>query len=324
MKNVFLVMLVGAAVAAAIAGALGAEPDRPACTASVGPDQSIQAAIDAAPEGAVICLEGLWQESLTITKDLTLRAAAPDGASINGGPAGKRPVILVTSEKEIEVRLVGLTIAVASGKNDTYSGYENGVMVEGRAKVVIEDCTIVGNSCDGVHLEDQAQAVIESSRIFSNEGSGISAVDSAQVTMIDSQLAGNRGAGVVLGGAARGEIRGCSLQWNWMGGIVVAESATAAIEGCQLQGNGKRGVILGDTAQATLIGNTIVGHELYGVALTDPLCFEEGATFLGYVAGHGNVIPGPADPDGNGAGAVCPKELAFLTTEGGGALDRRR
>ena len=323
MKSAILVMLVGAAIAAPGARALGAEPDAPACTVSVGPDQSIQAAIDAAPEGAVICLKGLWQESLTITKDLTLRAAAPDGASINGGLEGGRPVILVVSEKEIEVRLVGLTVAVAGGLNDTHY-YEDGVRVEGRAKIVIEDCTILGNTCDGVHLEDQAQAVIESSRIFSNEESGISAMDSTQVTVIDSRLAGNRGAGVVLGGAARGEIRGCSLQWNWMGGIVVAESATAAIEACRLQGNGKWGVILGDTAQATLIGNTIVGHELYGVALTDPPCFEDGATFLGYVAGHGNVIPGPADPDGNGVGAVCPEELSFLATETGGTLDRRK
>lgn len=323
MKSVFLAMLVGAAIAAAGAGALGAEPDTPACTVSVGPDQSIQAAIDAAPEGAVICLEGIWQESLTITKDLTLRAAVVDGASINGGLEGGRPVILVTSEKEIEVRLVGLTVAVAGGLNDT-DYYEDGVRVEGRAKVVIEDCTILGNTCDGVHLEDRAQAVIESSRIFSNQENGISAMDSTRVTVIDSRLAGNRGAGVVLGGAARGEIHGCSLQWNWMGGIVVAESATAAIEACQLGGNGKWGVILGDTARATLSGNTIIGHELYGVALTDPSCFEDGVTFLGYLAGQGNVIPGPAYPNGNGVGAVCPEELSFLATETGGTLDRRK
>lgn len=320
MKSVVLATLVMAATAAA----LGSGPGVPACPVTVGPDQSIQAAIDAAPEGAVICLEGVWQESLVITKGLTLQAAVADGTSISGGLEGGRPVILVVSDEEIEVRLLGLTVAVSGGLNQT-DYREDGIRVEGRAKVVIEDCTIFGNTCDGVHLEDEGQAVIENTRIFSNEGIGISVTDSACVTVIESQIAGNRNGGVVLRGADQGVIRGCSIQWNWIGGIAVAESAAAEIDGCQLEGNGQWGIVLGEAAQATIVDNIIVGHGAYGVVLAEPPCWgEEGYTFVGYLTGYGNVISGPGDPDGNRSGAVCPEELAFLTTEAGGTLDRRK
>jgi len=45
--------------------------------------------------------------------------------------------------------------------------------------------------------------------------------------------------------------------------------------------------------------------------------------FRGYVTGHGNVIPGPSDPDGNELEAVCVDELNFLISEEGEELDRR-
>lgn len=67
---------VGAALVLFALAAGNAEPVGLAqadCTVTVQPGQSIQSAIDAAPEGAVICLvAGMWEENLTITQSLKL------------------------------------------------------------------------------------------------------------------------------------------------------------------------------------------------------------------------------------------------------------
>ena len=67
-----------------IGGAAVAE-QTPSCTITVQPGESIQAAIDAAPEGAVICLPaGEWQAELRISKSLTLRGAGAERTTIRG------------------------------------------------------------------------------------------------------------------------------------------------------------------------------------------------------------------------------------------------
>jgi len=65
-------------------------------------------------------------------------------------------------------------------------------------------------------------------------------------------------------------------------------------------------------------------HDKYGITLLKKACINEPDgidIFRGYVTGHGNVIPGPGDPDGNELGSICPDELNFFTTEAGGEPD---
>ena len=51
--------------------------ETPEYTITVQPGESIQAAIDKAPAGAVICLSaGVWEENIKIERSLTLRAQA--------------------------------------------------------------------------------------------------------------------------------------------------------------------------------------------------------------------------------------------------------
>ena len=62
-----------------------AAEETPSCTITVQPGESIQAAIDAAPEGALICLaSGEWQENLTISKSLTIRSQGTLAPWISG------------------------------------------------------------------------------------------------------------------------------------------------------------------------------------------------------------------------------------------------
>jgi pectin methylesterase-like acyl-CoA thioesterase len=92
-----LAVLVTVALGASV---LAQEP----CTISVQPWKSIQRAIDAAPEGAVICLtEGERKEGLEISKSLTLRGLGPERSVVWGG-------ITISTPEKIQVRIEGLKI----------------------------------------------------------------------------------------------------------------------------------------------------------------------------------------------------------------------
>ncbi len=89
------------------------------------PSESIQKAIDKAPEGALISLEeGVWKENLVIKKSITLRGKGA-GKSVIEGVAKqgleKVYIMLVASpqkNKTIRVVLQNLTLRVSPGNHD--------------------------------------------------------------------------------------------------------------------------------------------------------------------------------------------------------------
>ncbi|HAZ27587.1 TPA: hypothetical protein DCY67_03070, partial [Candidatus Acetothermia bacterium] len=102
------------AVLAGLVAVAAIGEERPPCTVFVQPGEAIQAAIDEAPAGAVICLgEGTWQENITITKPLTLRGQGPEKTVITSIAAG--PVVRI-EEEGILVVLEGLKITGARGE----------------------------------------------------------------------------------------------------------------------------------------------------------------------------------------------------------------
>ncbi len=104
----------------------------------------------------------------------------------------------------------------------------------------------------------------------------------------------------------------------------MADAARATITGSTINGNTFDGLFMRDSAQATLERSEIAGNGSRGIALFEEPCFDDVEdVFTGSVTGFGNVIPGPDEEGGNRECAVCPEELAFLTTAEGGELDRR-
>ena len=172
------------------------------CTVTVLPGESIQAAIDAAPEGATLCLaEGEWKEHITIEKSLTLKAAQIESQPqvVIRSAREHWPVIRIRSEEPIDVTIQGLTITGAFGI--CYQGEPewicaDGISVHGKATATIEGNTISHNWF-GIRLRDSSQATIEGNAMSDN-WHGISMWDSSLAAITGNEIRDNTGYGVVL------------------------------------------------------------------------------------------------------------------------------
>jgi parallel beta-helix repeat protein len=269
----------------------------PSCTVFVQPGESIQAAIDAAPVGAVVCLgAGEWEEHLAIGKTLTLRGEAADTTTIRGYQESV-PVIRLHAQggQAVVVGLFGLT--VTGGMQQ----YGPGLIVEDSAQAVITDCTVSKNA-SGIELHDSSQATIEGCRVVESRGwlsqgsscypeidlyferapemisspfmpdswsapcgVGVMVGDRAQAKITGCVVSRNEEDGIVLLGDARAAIQGCAVSENTSCGISLSESAEVTVEDCAVSGNGY-GIELAGAAQAVIRRNVIHDNRLCGVS----------------------------------------------------------
>ena len=291
------------------------------CTIWVQPGESIQAAIDAAPEGAVICLvEGEWVENLRVENPITLRGAGAEHSVIRGSDGVT--IVRIGSHDEIQVAIESVTIA---GANDVFYFDEpvaDGIMVLGTAHVTIAN-SIIRDTADSITLWDQAHAVITKSTILNSFYGGIKLWESARAMITNCTITGSDFDGIWILDSAQATITNSMIRDNRCG-ILLHGSAQATITNCTISDNSLEGILLSGSAWAAIEGNEIAGNEDYGIIiLFESPCCDTDQLFTGYVAGSNNSIPGSDEPDGNEEGAFCPNELSFLTTKQGGELDRR-
>lgn len=294
----------------------------PPCAMTVPPNQSIQAAVDSALPGAVICLPpGTWRENVVIGKPLTLRGSGPTATAILAAEPG-RPVIRVEGGAPVEVALEGLKV----GEGRFAEPYENhGILVGGKTRLLLTDCAVEGNEWHGVLVEGEAQVTLTRCRVAGNWVYGIAVDGGAEVVISDCVIEGNGSHGIGVLTSCPVTVRSSTVRGNGSHGIALAGASPALeISGCTVEGNGWSGILVGGSVQVTLVGNAIRGNGEYGVALHEAPCASTEGAFAGRVAGGGNTIPPPGSPGGNGLGALCPPELQFLLTGAGGALDRTK
>jgi len=230
------------------------------CSIMVKPGESIQRAIDAAKEGAVICLTaGMWEENVEIKKSLTLRGAGREQTKIKGKKEDE-PVIMIASDAEIEVTIEGLAAAEAKG-------YREGIEVAGKARVTITNSQISGNEGDGIHMVDSAQATISNSQISGNESAGIFIDYSTRVTITNSQISGNKGMGINMGISAQATISNSQISSNGKLGIWMWSSTQATITNSQISGNEWDGIGMVGSAQATISNSQISGNGYNGIEM---------------------------------------------------------
>lgn len=261
---------------------------QPGCTVTVQPGQSIQQAIDAAQEGAVICLTaGRWSENIQIGKSLKLHGTGKEHSQILGKPEEQRPlvykpVIHIASETEISVDIEELSV---SGITFT-SGIFSSILIEGKAQVTITNTQFSGHSGDGIWLKGAAQATLADSLISDSEtgiqmtdlarltithsvvsdsDTGIWLEDSAQATIARSQISNNKFFGITLSDSAHLTAIVSVISHN-MGGIVMSGFAQATVIASQITDN-TSGIVFWDLAQLIMKESKVSNNRWIGIGV---------------------------------------------------------
>ncbi len=182
---------------------------------------SIQAAILAAPENSTIQVKtGTYQESLTITKPLSLVGEGPDKTIIQGGI-----IILATEIVNITGFMVnGQGIQVQASQtvsllnNLIDQSMSNGILIVNSAKVTVGVSTIQNSKGLGIVIVQGSMVFISDNTIRSNGGHGISLVAS-QADLYGNMIRGNRGCGISADSASQLSGGGNIVYWNLRGDV---------------------------------------------------------------------------------------------------------
>ena len=258
---------------------------------------SIQAAIDRAqPRAKIEVAKGTWRENLKIDKTIIIRGQGSQETTIIADQPG-RPTLWIapaSAPQTMSVTISNLTITGANGTctSEARNLCADGILAQGSATVIVNDCTIMANDRNGLYITDDARAIVSGS-VFTDNHTGIWLSSSANATITNTDLSRSTY------------------------GIVITEDARATITYCTISENVKDGMIIADSAHVTLTANDITGNKRTGISVDMSSCYSTTRIFNGLIIGKGNTIPGPSDDQGN-AFSVCPATLSFLTTRSGG------
>lgn len=242
----------------------------PDCVITLEPGQSIQEAIDASPEGAVICLSaGEWRETITLDKDLTLRGQGVDSTSISAeGFSARRegPVIRVEAPYQgaVRIKIEGVTLKNAFSFELSSHRWPAAVLATGRVEIEIVSCALVDSGW-GLFLRGAARATVRDS-LISKCHVGFEASDFARFEVIGCILSGNRYP-LVLQGSAHGSLIACSVS-EYTYGVQAMGWARAELVGCTLA-TGVVGAYLWAASEALFTECTIENNTSYGIRLWD-------------------------------------------------------
>lgn len=240
-------------------------------TIQVPAGQSIQAAINAAPAGAVIeVAEGTFTETLAISKSLTLKGAGPGKTILDGrlGVPARRPTIRVNNTSKVTI--TGFTIQ---------DGRRN-IEVDNAQEVLVVNNHILRGIRQNVLFNNKASGEIRENEILDAKleepglGRGINVVRS-EVKILKNRIARSEAFGIILF-ASKADIRENVLEDNAISSILVnhiegepsnVEIVGNTITGTKPNAEGRFGrgveVVL---SQAVIANNTISKNAQFGIA----------------------------------------------------------
>ncbi|RYD70739.1 MAG: hypothetical protein EOP84_26175, partial [Verrucomicrobiaceae bacterium] len=251
---------------------------------TVAPGQSIQAAIDAAPAGAIVRLaEGEYRERLVISKPLTLEGAGwektrivieepvPDeigkaytelqvrqkAATTPGEKEAvttemvqrlAQPAVWVRNAQDVKLQKLRVQGLSQRGRDD--GGTSSTLVYFQRAKATMTDCAVVGPFGQGIHIADGSDVEVSHSLVAALWGEGITVHGRGR----DGKLTPSR---LHL---ADSEIRNIYHYGVAIGG----GCDSTVVERCRISGTAWHGIRY-DDASPTITGNSLFQHARFGI-----------------------------------------------------------
>lgn len=237
---------------------------------------TIQAAIDAAPEGATILIQSkdilYYEENITIKKSVTLQGAPIGGIPIPAAIKGEeisKPVILIASDAPIQVALEYLDIV--QGAADVC------VWIEGQPRVSFNKFSIsYYSSSSGLWIGGSAHVILQNSIISGFSGFGLRVGDvegNAVVELINSQVSGanEKNFGLVIAGSSKVSLQHSTISGH-VGGIIIYDPARVTLKDSVITGNREGIGVTGmwgsrEAARVTLENSQISGNRRSGLYL---------------------------------------------------------
>ncbi len=236
---------------------------------------TIQAAIDAAPEGAIILINNFpltgiyYEEVIVIRKSVTLRAEAftafirgPDLDPFTAMALGFSAVINIVSDVPIQVALEDLNISQGEMKDvmwvygparvilkKTHISYYyggSGLVVENSAHVTLQDSIVSGFVGDGLQVRNASVELINSQVTGTKENVGLSVAGTSRVSLQKSTVSGH-GGGILVAGPAQVTLQDSMVVGNEEGmeityDIISEQPAVVTIERSQISSNRYAGI----------------------------------------------------------------------------------
>jgi len=252
-------------VSLSIGSAASSAEARP-CTVVVEAGASLQAAIEEAQTGSVICLgPGAHAGPITISKPLTLRGTegktrilGSPGDSIVVAIAGSDPVAVRLENLEVEanttyaIHVVGTPTVTLEGVGIS-KATSGGLWVEGAAVVTVHKCVLSesnGPNAEqssfgwGVVVTGEANVDLEECLITENASGGLAA-GSSKVKLTDCTLTGNEYWGLTADGHAAVTVARSRVSGNGVGGLQLWGQATLEVAESEVSDNRYGGVSTG-------------------------------------------------------------------------------
>jgi parallel beta-helix repeat protein len=253
------------------------------CAVTVRPGESIQAAIDAAEAGDVICLaRGEWTESVVIDKSLTLVGRGVDSTVISPTQYNL-PVVEVPGRgtEPVSVKIQGLSISADRGyicvaisgtaeadiRNSHISGTHYGVQVMDSAHLTFNDCTVSDSRQTALLVLDSAVVDVTGSHISGNIGRGLMINRSAGVTLRNTEISDNGSSGLILGDETSAIVIDSFVRNNGGHGLWLTGRSQAELLRSDVSENSDQGIKAEGLATVNLTGSTLVSN-WHGIQLT--------------------------------------------------------
>lgn len=228
-----------------------------------GAGADLQAAIDAAPRGAVLDVSGTCLGPFTIQRTITLRGVS--SAVLDGQGLGTTVTISKGS-----VHLSHLT--VTGGNADYSAGFGGGIYNAGRLTLVRTTVTNNGSSDGGGGIYTSGSLILRHSTVTQNYGDdyeGGILSDGASVTVHKSTISKNQGSGITIYGTGSLALTDSTVSGNGSmpeaGGINIdGSNSTSTILRSTIANNNSGNGITGGVYNAgamTITESTITGNE---------------------------------------------------------------